>query len=148
MPSALGPSRSAGIGRRDAFLGCLVINQPMISFSGRLAAPCCPFPSRLPFLPPPTSPSHSGVQSTAASGERAKTGRGAVTCGRTCWGARYAARERGRGGGEEVPATGLTRLRAGPRARWARALGWRGEGWRKGGAGCREAWQPSRRWES
>lgn len=56
MSSALRSSRSSRIGKREAFLGCLVINQPMISFSGTLASPYCPFPCRPSFLPPPTSP--------------------------------------------------------------------------------------------
>ena len=57
MSSAWRSSRSSRIGKREAFLGCLEINLPVISFSRRPASASVPawlsfLPSSLP--PPPT----------------------------------------------------------------------------------------------
>lgn len=104
-----------------------------MTFSGRPASPSRPLPARLSFLPPPTSLSHAGVQSAAARGEGARAGRGAVTCARTCWGARCAAREKGRGRGGAARRRGGSGSRSNARARWPPRLPPWGRG--RGGAG-------------
>lgn len=105
MSSASRSARSSRIGKREAFLGCLAINLPVISFSGSPASPSSPLPAPLPFLPLLPLPRPGSKYSRAGWGSRSRTQRGHVhphMLGRTLRGT-WEGAGRGRGGAGARP---------------------------------------------